>query len=159
MALERPIREVSDVVLATEDTPGYRPTHDRPRSDGALWKFAQSDSADADQPKVLLRDSRFKASEFSGVNTMAYSSGNSSGSTQLTNSGSEEDLQLMAQAAALKKENAQILSKISSTARDFMNVEAENSVLRAQMMELSQRLQFWCSQLDLEVCGGALLGC
>nr|GMC56066.1 bzip transcription factor 44 [Ipomoea batatas] len=103
---------------------------------------------------------------------MAYSSGNSSGSTQLTNSGSEEDLQvlmnerkrkrmqsnresarrsrmrkqqhldeLMAQAAALKKENAQILSKISSTARDFMNVEAENSVLRAQMMELSQRLQ------------------
>ncbi|XP_019153306.1 PREDICTED: bZIP transcription factor 44-like [Ipomoea nil] len=103
---------------------------------------------------------------------MACSSGNSSGWTQLTNSGSEEDLQvlmnerkrkrmqsnresarrsrmrkqqhldeLMAQAAALKKENAQILSKISSTARDFMNVEAENSVLRAQMMELSQRLQ------------------
>ncbi|XP_023538456.1 bZIP transcription factor 44-like [Cucurbita pepo subsp. pepo] len=103
---------------------------------------------------------------------MASSSGNSSGSTRLLNSGSEEDLQvlmdqrkrkrmqsnresarrsrmrkqqhldeLMAQVARLRKDNAQILSNINITSQLYMNVEAENSVLRAQMEELTQRLQ------------------
>ncbi|XP_009618859.1 bZIP transcription factor 44 [Nicotiana tabacum] len=104
---------------------------------------------------------------------MATSSGNSTGSTQILNSGSEEDLQvsmlderkrkrmqsnresarrsrmrkqkhlddLIGQVAQLKKENNNILSNINLTSQQYANVEAENSVLRAQMMELSQRLQ------------------
>jgi chromosome segregation ATPase len=103
---------------------------------------------------------------------MASSSGNSSASTQIQNSGSEGDLQvvmdqrkrkrmlsnresarrsrmrkqkhlndLMEQVAQLRKENNHILTTISVTTQHFVNVEAENSVLRAQMGELSQRLQ------------------
>ncbi|KAL3514681.1 hypothetical protein ACH5RR_027398 [Cinchona calisaya] len=108
---------------------------------------------------------------------MASSSGNSSGSTtttssQIQNSGSEGDLQilmdqrkrkrmqsnresarrsrmrkqkhlddLMAQVSQLRKENTQILSTMSITTQQFSTVDAENSVLRAQMMELTQRLQ------------------
>jgi len=103
---------------------------------------------------------------------MASSSGNSSGSTQIQNSGSEGDLQvvmdqrkrkrmlsnresarrsrmrkqkhlndLMEQVAQLRKENNHILTTISVTTQHFVNVDAENSVLRAQMGELSQRLQ------------------
>ncbi|PON90957.1 Basic-leucine zipper transcription factor [Trema orientale] len=103
---------------------------------------------------------------------MASSSGNSSGSTQLQNSGSDEDLQvlmdqrkrkrmqsnresarrsrlrkqqhldeLMGQVAQLRKENNQIMTSISITTQHLMSVEAENSVLRAQMAELTQRLQ------------------
>ncbi|CAA3019506.1 bZIP transcription factor 11-like [Olea europaea subsp. europaea] len=104
---------------------------------------------------------------------MASSSGNSSGSIQIQNSGSEEDLQqclmdqrkrkrmqsnresarrsrlrkqkhlddMMAKVTELKNENNQILTTINVTTQQYMNVEAENSVLRAQMMELSQRLQ------------------
>ncbi|XP_057794144.1 bZIP transcription factor 44-like [Salvia miltiorrhiza] len=47
---------------------------------------------------------------------------------------------LMAQAAQLRKENAQILSSVGATTQHYVNVEAENSVLRAQMMELTHRL-------------------
>ncbi|KAL3505327.1 hypothetical protein ACH5RR_035168 [Cinchona calisaya] len=106
---------------------------------------------------------------------MASCSGNSSGSisnSQIQNSGSEEDLQLlmdqrkrkrmqsnresarrsrmrkqkhlddlMAQVFQLEKENSQILSTMDVTSQQFSTVEAENSVLRAQMMELTQRLQ------------------
>ncbi|EEF52622.1 Ocs element-binding factor, putative [Ricinus communis] len=102
---------------------------------------------------------------------MASSSGNSSGSSQLQNSGSEEDMQvlmdqrkrkrmlsnresarrsrmrkqqhlddLMSQVSQLRKDNSQILTSINITTQHFLNVEAENSILRAQMMELSQRL-------------------
>lgn len=104
---------------------------------------------------------------------MASSSGNSSGSTQLQNSGSEEDLKLLmdqrkrkrmqsnresarrsrmrkqqyldelvAQVAQLRKENNQTLTRINITTQHLMNVESENSVLRARMVELSQTLQF-----------------
>jgi formate dehydrogenase maturation protein FdhE len=48
---------------------------------------------------------------------------------------------LTAQVAQITKENDQILSKINFTAQHYANVEAENSVLRAQMMELTHRLQ------------------
>ncbi|XWS21027.1 hypothetical protein CRYUN_Cryun30bG0019800 [Craigia yunnanensis] len=104
---------------------------------------------------------------------MASSSGNSnsSGSTLLQNSGSEEDLHqlmdqrkrkrmesnresarrsrmrkqkhlddLVAQVSQLKNDNNQILTSINFTTQHYLNIEAENSVLRAQMMELSQRL-------------------
>ncbi|KAF9619202.1 hypothetical protein IFM89_005756 [Coptis chinensis] len=103
---------------------------------------------------------------------MASSSGTSSGSTQLQNSGSEEDLQLlmnqrkqkrmlsnresarrsrmrkqkhlddlMAQVAQLRKENSQIVTNLHVTTQQYLNIESENSVLRAQMGELSHRLQ------------------
>lgn len=102
---------------------------------------------------------------------MASSSGNSSGSTEIHNSGSEGNLQgvmdqrkrkrmqsnresarrsrmrkqkhlddLLAQVAQLRKENSQIHTTMNLTTQQFLTVEAENSVLRAQMMELSQRL-------------------
>ena len=48
---------------------------------------------------------------------------------------------LMAQVAQLRKENNQILTSINITTQHFMNVESENSVLKAQMGELSQRLE------------------
>ncbi|KAL1546781.1 bZIP transcription factor 44-like [Salvia divinorum] len=47
---------------------------------------------------------------------------------------------LMAQAAQLRKENAMIRSSIGATAEHCVSVEAENSVLAAQMMELTHRL-------------------
>lgn len=48
---------------------------------------------------------------------------------------------LMAQATQLRKENNQILTSLNVTTQQFLNVESENSVLRAQMMELTHRLQ------------------
>ncbi|PKA49331.1 Ocs element-binding factor 1 [Apostasia shenzhenica] len=48
---------------------------------------------------------------------------------------------LMAQVGHLRKENNQILSDLNITTQRCLGVEAENSVLRTQMMELSTRLQ------------------
>lgn len=47
---------------------------------------------------------------------------------------------LVGQIAELKKDNNQILTSINFTTHHYMSIEAENSVLRAQMTELSQRL-------------------
>ncbi|KAJ6405816.1 BZIP TRANSCRIPTION FACTOR 44 [Salix viminalis] len=101
---------------------------------------------------------------------MASSSGNSSGSTQLQNSGSEEQVvlvdqrkrkrmlsnresarrsrmkkqkyldDLMAQVTQLRTDNNEILTAINVTTQNFLNIESENSILRAQMMELDHRL-------------------
>lgn len=49
--------------------------------------------------------------------------------------------ELMCQVTQLKKENSNILNSTNITTQQYANVEAENSVLRAQMMELTQRLQ------------------
>ncbi|KAF9676045.1 hypothetical protein SADUNF_Sadunf09G0097700 [Salix dunnii] len=103
---------------------------------------------------------------------MASSSGTSSGSSLIQNSGSEENLQalldlrkrkrmisnresarrsrmrkqkhldeLVAQVAQLKKENHQIITSISITTQHYLNVESENSILRAKVSELSHRLE------------------
>ncbi|XP_024967638.1 bZIP transcription factor 11-like [Cynara cardunculus var. scolymus] len=48
---------------------------------------------------------------------------------------------LMTQLSQLRKENNQIISSISMTTQHYMTVEAENSVLGAQVAELSHRLQ------------------
>lgn len=48
---------------------------------------------------------------------------------------------LMTQLSQLRKENNQIISGISITTQHYMSVEAENSVLSAQVAELSHRLQ------------------
>ncbi|KAG5624957.1 hypothetical protein H5410_010175 [Solanum commersonii] len=103
---------------------------------------------------------------------MASSSGTSSGSSFLQNSGSEEDLQqlmdqrkrkrmisnresarrsrmrkqkhlddLMGQVTSLRRENNQILTSMNVTTQHYLNVEAENSILRAQLSELSRRLE------------------
>lgn len=96
------------------------------------------------------------------------SSGNSSGSTQIHHSGSDDGAMdqrkrkrmesnresarrsrmrkqkhiddLMTQANKLKNNNAQISTTIDVTTQRFVQIEAENSVLRAQVNELSQRL-------------------
>ncbi|KAM1382160.1 hypothetical protein EV2_035456 [Malus domestica] len=48
---------------------------------------------------------------------------------------------LTGQINQLKKENHQIISSLNITSQHYMNMEAENSVLRAQADELSSRLQ------------------
>ncbi|KAK4804918.1 hypothetical protein SAY86_004735 [Trapa natans] len=48
---------------------------------------------------------------------------------------------LNSQVALFKKENSNILKVINMSTQHFLNVEAENSILRAQMMELSHRLE------------------
>ncbi|KAK4744778.1 hypothetical protein SAY87_011090 [Trapa incisa] len=48
---------------------------------------------------------------------------------------------LNSQAARLRGENLQILEQIDAIAQHLCGVAAENSVLRAQMEELSQRLE------------------
>ncbi|KAG8499087.1 hypothetical protein CXB51_005495 [Gossypium anomalum] len=47
---------------------------------------------------------------------------------------------LVEQITELKKDNNQILTSINFTTHRYLKIEAENSVLRAQMTELSQRL-------------------
>ncbi|KAL8217651.1 hypothetical protein R6Q57_021024 [Mikania cordata] len=42
----------------------------------------------------------------------------------------------------MKKDNAQILTTINATTQQFVHVDADNSVLRAQIGELSQRLDY-----------------
>lgn len=108
---------------------------------------------------------------------MASSSGNSS---QIQNSGSEEDLvdqrkrkrmqsnresarrsrvrkqkhldDLTDQINQTKKDNAQVLTTINVTTQQFVQVEAENSVIRAQMGELSQRLDYLNEIINLINC-------
>ncbi|XP_064998529.1 bZIP transcription factor 11 [Musa acuminata AAA Group] len=48
---------------------------------------------------------------------------------------------LTAQIGQLRKENSQILTSFTLTTQRFFAVQAENSVLRTQMVELSNRLQ------------------
>lgn len=47
---------------------------------------------------------------------------------------------LMGQLGQLSKENNEILKRMNVTSQLYMNIEAENSILRAQMAELSHRL-------------------
>ena len=49
--------------------------------------------------------------------------------------------ELTKQVSQLAKGNGEILGTIDITTQHYLNVEAENSILRAQMEELSQRLQ------------------
>lgn len=48
---------------------------------------------------------------------------------------------LTAQVNQLKKENNEIVTSVSITTQHYLTVEAENSVLRAQLDELSRRLE------------------
>ncbi|XVF88037.1 hypothetical protein PTKIN_Ptkin19aG0017200 [Pterospermum kingtungense] len=46
----------------------------------------------------------------------------------------------ISQSSQYKRENNQILTRINITTQHYLNIEAENSVLRAELMELEQRL-------------------
>uniref|UniRef100_D6MKP3 Transcription factor n=1 Tax=Lycoris longituba TaxID=272140 RepID=D6MKP3_9ASPA len=48
---------------------------------------------------------------------------------------------LNAQVSQLRKENGQIVTALNITTQHYLGVEAENSVLRTQMMELRNRLE------------------
>lgn len=105
---------------------------------------------------------------------MASTSGASSGSCLLHNSGSEPVLHavmdrkkrkrmlsnresarrsrmrkknklsdLIAEVNQLKKENSQIFTVLSITMRRYSDLEAENSILKAQLMKLSRELQYF----------------
>ncbi|XP_059284434.1 bZIP transcription factor 11-like [Lycium ferocissimum] len=90
---------------------------------------------------------------------MASSTGNSSKSEDLVNERKRKRMEsnresarrsrlrkqkhlddLMGQVEQLKEENSKILTSINVTTQNYATVEAHNSVLRAQMMELNQRL-------------------
>lgn len=99
---------------------------------------------------------------------MASSSGNSSGSTQIQRSGSDDGPidqrkrkrmesnresarrsrmrkqkhidDLLAEVKQIKSNNDQILTTINVTTQRFLQIDSENSVLKAQVSELSQRL-------------------
>ncbi|XP_073308720.1 bZIP transcription factor 44-like [Primulina huaijiensis] len=63
--------------------------------------------------------------------------------------------ELMAQVSELRKENRQILTRLNVTTQHYMNVEAENAVIRAQAAELSHRLQSLNEIASfVSVCGG-----
>ncbi|KAK7247142.1 hypothetical protein RIF29_42019 [Crotalaria pallida] len=48
---------------------------------------------------------------------------------------------LIAQADQLNKENSQIRTSVEMTTQLYLNIEAENAIIRAQVDELSNRLQ------------------
>ncbi|CAK9317272.1 unnamed protein product [Citrullus colocynthis] len=48
---------------------------------------------------------------------------------------------LMAQVSQLRDNKNQMISRINLTTQLFLNIEAENSVLRAQILELTHRLE------------------
>lgn len=48
---------------------------------------------------------------------------------------------LMSQLSNLMKENNEILTSMSVTTQNYLNIEAENSILRAQVSELKQRFE------------------
>lgn len=48
---------------------------------------------------------------------------------------------LTAQVVQLRKENHQIMTSVNITTQHYLNIEAQNSILRAQVGELSHRLQ------------------
>ncbi|KAM7524124.1 hypothetical protein LguiA_014026 [Lonicera macranthoides] len=48
---------------------------------------------------------------------------------------------LVVQASQLSKENSHILTNMEVTSQLYVNIDAENSVLRAQMVELTHRLE------------------
>lgn len=49
--------------------------------------------------------------------------------------------EMMAQLNQLKSENDHIMASMSVTTQHYLNIESENSILGAQMAELSKRLQ------------------
>jgi len=49
--------------------------------------------------------------------------------------------ELVAQTAQLKEENAQMSMQANMIAERFLTLDSENAVLRAQLMELTERLQ------------------
>ncbi|KAI3432054.1 BZIP domain-containing protein [Psidium guajava] len=77
---------------------------------------------------------------------------------------------LAAEVGQLRKDNDQIISSISITTHHLLGLEAENSILRAQALELSHRLQSLndilgylnttnlgaCEIVDDEVLGGGV---
>lgn len=49
--------------------------------------------------------------------------------------------ELVRQVGELKKENEEIMNKLSITNQHYVNMEAQNAVLRTQMAELTNRLE------------------
>ncbi|KAL8026681.1 hypothetical protein ABFX02_14G044400 [Erythranthe guttata] len=62
---------------------------------------------------------------------------------------------LTAEISRMSKENNQISISVNVTAQHCVSVEAQNSVLRAQMMELTQRLHSLNEILDFIHCSAA----
>ncbi|CAL1355800.1 unnamed protein product [Linum trigynum] len=67
--------------------------------------------------------------------------------------------ELVGQVTQLRKDNSQILTAINVTTQHFLNVQAENCVLRAQTVELSNRLDSLTEILDFIGNNAAAAGC
>ncbi|CAI0436045.1 unnamed protein product [Linum tenue] len=67
--------------------------------------------------------------------------------------------ELMGQVTQLRKDNSQILIAINVTTQNYLNVQAENSILRAQIVELSNRLDSLTEILDFIGNNNAAAGC
>ncbi|KAL3614048.1 hypothetical protein CASFOL_042122 [Castilleja foliolosa] len=63
---------------------------------------------------------------------------------------------LMAQVAELRKENQQILTGLNAATQNYMSVESDNAILRAQMAELSHRLKSLDEIVSLVTRGGLM---
>lgn len=65
---------------------------------------------------------------------------------------------LMNQVTQLKAENSQIMTRVNIATQHYAAMEAENSILRTQMMELTERLQSLNSVLHMmeEISGMAM---
>ncbi|KAF3778340.1 bZIP transcription factor 53 [Nymphaea thermarum] len=55
--------------------------------------------------------------------------------------------ELLNQVTALQTENNQMISRIDATAQQYQKIEGENAVLKAQLDELTERLQYLNSVL------------
>lgn len=56
---------------------------------------------------------------------------------------------LISEVDRLRKENSEILTRVNITTQHYLKIESDNCILRAQMGELSQRLQSLNDILDL----------
>ncbi|XP_019438019.1 PREDICTED: bZIP transcription factor 44-like [Lupinus angustifolius] len=56
---------------------------------------------------------------------------------------------MMNQVSQLTKENSEIVTSVNFTMQHYLNIEAENSILRVQMVELNQRLESLNSIINL----------
>ncbi|PKA52756.1 Ocs element-binding factor 1 [Apostasia shenzhenica] len=57
--------------------------------------------------------------------------------------------ELVNEVARLKEENSQVAAKVKMNGENYARLEAENMVMRSQVFELTERLQFMKSLLKL----------
>ncbi|KAK1317702.1 Basic leucine zipper 63 [Acorus calamus] len=62
--------------------------------------------------------------------------------------------ELLTQVTQLKTENTQIAKRVEFTTQHFLNVDSQNTILRTQVMELTERLHSLNSMVEFVEFGG-----